>query len=107
MRVWIFMFNLGLALWAQSSEGESRASLHYDAMRQVLILSADGVAPSERVEIVDLVGRRVRSVLLPADLTSSESWSISVADLPEGLYYVRWLTEQGRLRAIRRLSITR
>ncbi|MCS7152716.1 MAG: hypothetical protein N2253_05400 [Bacteroidia bacterium] len=105
MRMWFVLLWLGLVVWAQTPEVEPRLSLHYDGSRQVLVLSADAIAPSDRLEILDLIGRRVRLFVLSSPV--SEGLTVSVADLPEGLYYARWITEQGRVRAIRRFSVSR
>lgn len=106
MRMWILLWSFGLAVWAQSLEGEPRMMLHYDGVRQALILSAESNIAGERLEILDLIGRRVRVVSLPP-AAASEGLTVSVADLPEGLYYVRWITEGGRVRAVRRFSVSR
>lgn len=106
MRMWILLWSFGLAVWAQSPEGEPRTNLHYDGARRVLVLSVDTEIAGERLEIMDLIGRRVRIISLPA-LPGSEVVSVPVADLPEGLYYVRWITENGRVRAVRRFAISR
>lgn len=106
MRVWLLALGLGLAMWAQPQDGESRTLMHYDGVRRTLSLSGEGINHGDRVEILDLIGRRVRTITLsPAGV--GETLSIPLADLPEGLYYGRYITENGRVRAVRRFAVTR
>ncbi|MCS6895535.1 MAG: hypothetical protein NZZ60_05230 [Bacteroidia bacterium] len=106
MRGYILLFLLGLAGWAQSMDSEVRASIHYDESRQALIVASDQPIGPEKLEIIDLIGRRIRILALPPIL-SAEVVAVPVADLPEGLYYARWLTENGRVRMVRRFSVER
>ncbi|MEN3041285.1 MAG: hypothetical protein ABDH66_07090 [Bacteroidia bacterium] len=106
MRIGLLFFLFGLAGWAQSGESDPRTAIYYDEARQSLIIVADQPYSGEKLEILDLIGRRIRTMPIPQSW-SSEAVAISVADLPEGLYYVRWLTENGRIRAVRRFSIDR
>lgn len=106
MRVWLLILGLGLAVWAQSPEGESRTLIHYDGARRALVLAGEAINQGDRLEILDLIGRRVRIVILSITSTP-EALSISVADLPEGLYYVRYISENGRLKAVRRFAVSR
>ncbi len=103
MRSWIVLGLLGLAVWAQTGETEPRSAVYYHSMRQVLVLTGEEPAPGDRVEVVDLIGRRV--AVLPVGATSPAE--VSLPDLPEGLYYARWIAENGRIRAVRRFSVQR
>lgn len=102
MRLAILLLGLGLAVWAQSAGPETRSALHYDATRHALILtSSEQITLTERIEVVDLIGRRVLTLSPP----SGENGTLTLPVLPEGLYYARWISENGRIRAVRRFAV--
>lgn len=103
MRSWIVLGLFGLAVWAQTGEAEPRSAVYYSNVRQVLVLTGEEPAPGDRVEVVDLIGRRVAVLPVSAALPAE----VSLPALPEGLYYARWISEGGRLRAVRRFSVQR
>lgn len=103
MRVWILLGLFGLAAWAQLGEAESRPTVLYHSTRQVLVLIGEEASPGDRVEVVDLIGRRVAVV----PVTASPPAEVALPALPEGLYYARWIAENGRVRAVRRFSVQR
>lgn len=83
---------------------ETRTSLHYDGMRHALVWNTpEPPTAGDKIEIVDLIGRRV-AVFQPLP---AEEGALSLPALAEGLYYARWTTESGRIRALRRFTITR
>lgn len=100
------LFGLGLFAWAQSIEGEGKSLLYYDPTLQALIVMSDSPQSGDRIEVLNLIGQRVKVVALPS-LSNRETFLISVGDLPEALYYARWVNESGRTRAIRRFALTR
>jgi len=106
MRMWLLILGFGLAVWAQSQDGETRTLMHYDGSRRALIISGEAINPGDRIEILDLIGRRVRSLTV-SSAGSVEALSIPLTDLPEGLYYVRYISEHGRVKAVRRFAVSR
>ncbi len=93
-----------LGLQAQTMGPEARTSLHYNAVHHALVWnSPEAPTAGDKIEIVDLIGRRV-AVLQPLP---AEEGMLSLPALPEGLYYARWTTESGRIRAVRRFTVTR
>lgn len=103
MRMWLLFGLFGLAVWAQSGELEARPALIYHSARQVLVLVGEEASLGDRVEVVDVIGRRVAVLTLAA----APPAEVTLPALPEGLYYARWISENGRIRAVRRFSVQR
>lgn len=104
MRWGAFIFFLGLAVRAQSVETDPPYTIVHDGGRHVITLYAEASVEGDRLEIVDLIGRRVRTIHL-TPVQEGDVITIPIPDLPEGLYYVRWIADNGRIRAVRRISI--
>jgi len=93
-----------LGLQAQTLGPEVRTVLHYDPLRHTLVWTTpEPPTAGDKIEIGDLIGRRV-AVFQPLP---AEEGSLPLPALAEGLYYARWTTESGRIRAVRRFSVTR
>ncbi|GIV24001.1 MAG: hypothetical protein N3A68_06000 [Bacteroidia bacterium] len=106
MRKWLIFLGLGLAVWAQLPLPERSSAMHYDASRNVLILVVgEERIEGDRIEVVDLIGRRVFSQ--GVSVSGGEAVSVPLPSLPEGLYYARWVSENGRVRAVRRFAVPR
>lgn len=106
MRKWLIFLGLGLAVWAQLPLAERPVTMHYDAARNALVLViGEGRIEGDRIEVVDLIGRRVFSQ--EVTVSGGEAMSVPLPALPEGLYYTRWVGEGGRVRAVRRFAVPR
>ncbi|MCX7606306.1 MAG: hypothetical protein N2170_03435 [Bacteroidia bacterium] len=105
MKIKYILLGAVFFLSAQPTGPETKTILHYDATRHTLVLSTpEGGIPGDKIEIVDLIGRRVLQLSI-SNFSPGETLPLPLPTLPEGLYYARWITESGKVRMVRRFAV--